>query len=75
MQLKNPAKKTQPKPLDARAQLKRLKQELKQVTAEISQTEKRNQTRINTLLKSDLVRKQFSAKWEKDVQRMLKKIG
>ncbi len=72
---KKPSKKTPAKPIDAREQLKQLKQELKQVTAEISQTEKRNQTRMNTLLKSNLVRKQFSAKWEKDVQRLLKKIG
>jgi len=67
-------KKKAAKPVDARDELKQLKEELKQINAEISQTEKRNKTLINIELGKDLIRKQFSAKLQSDMKKMLKKI-
>jgi adenylate kinase len=62
------------KPVSASQQLAQLKAELKQLNAEIAQTEKRNQARLNIELNKERIRKQFSDKWEKDVMKMLKKI-
>jgi len=71
---KHVAKKKTAKPIDDRDLLKQLKAELKQLNADISQTEKRSKALIDIALNKELVRRQFSAKWEKDVQKMLKSL-
>jgi len=68
------AKKKVVKPVDARDELKQLKEELKQLNTEIRQTEKRNNTLINIELGKDLIRKQYSAKLQSDMTKILKKI-
>ena len=68
------AKKKTAKPIDDRDLLKQLKAELKQLNADISQTEKRNKALIDIALNKELVLRQFSVKWEKDIQKMLKKL-
>ncbi len=65
---------TSAKPLEGAALLKQLKEELKQLNAEIALTEKRNAARIKIELEQIKQRKQFSAKWEKDVMKHLKSI-
>ncbi len=55
-------------------QLKQLKTELKQIKAETIQIEKRNQKLIKLAIESNLIRKQFSTKWEKDAIKILKDI-
>ena len=72
------AKKKNARPVDVmqamRDALKQLQAELKQVNAEITETEKRNQTLINIATGTNQVRKQFSAQWDKDVMKKLKRI-
>ncbi len=67
-------KKKNVQPINAGEQLKQLRAELKALNAEIIQTEKRNKTLIDIELNKDLVRKQFSAKLQKDIEKALKQI-
>ncbi len=67
---KSKAKKT----LSGKELLQQLKAELQQVNADIAQTEKRNKTLLYIATNKDVIRKQFSARWEKDVKAKLKKI-
>ncbi|VAW65534.1 Adenylate kinase [hydrothermal vent metagenome] len=62
------------KALSAKELLQQLKAELQQVNADLAQTEKRNKTLLYIATNKDAIRKQFSAKWEKDVKTLLKKI-
>jgi len=68
------SKKKATKPVDAREELKQLRAELKLLNDEISQTEKRNNALIKIELGQDLIRKQYSAKLQSDMKKMLKKI-
>ena len=68
------AKKQPLKPIDAREELKQLKTELKAILIEINQTEKRNATLIKIELGKDLIRKQYSAKLQNEMKKMLKNI-
>jgi len=71
---KKVVKKKAVKPVDARDELKQLKTELKLLNDEISQTEKRNNALIKIELGKDLIRKQYSAKLQNDMKKILKKL-
>jgi len=75
---KSVSKKPSARPADAmqvmRENLKQLQAELKSTRAEIAQSEKRSQQLMNIELSKDQIRKQFSAQWQKDVLKSLKKI-
>ncbi len=71
---KTAVKKITAKPVNSRDLLKQLKAELQQINTEITQTEKRCKALINIERNKDLQRQQFSAQWEKDVAKLLKKI-
>jgi len=72
---KKAGKQAAAKPVNDKELLKNLKEELKALNAEIAQTEKRNKVLLSIELNKDLIRKQFSVKWDKDVAKMLKKIN
>ncbi|VAW64305.1 Adenylate kinase [hydrothermal vent metagenome] len=55
-------------------QFKDLQAELKQVNTELAQTEKHCDALTRIELDKEQMRKQFSTKWEKDVQKILKKL-
>lgn len=59
---------------DMKAMLKTLQDELKQVNAEVKQTEGRIKSLIQIENQKVSVRKDFSKKWENDVKQMLKRI-
>ncbi len=61
-------------PSELRDKLKALQAELKLVNAELASTEKHCNALASIEVDKELIRKQFSAKWEKDVLRMLKKL-
>lgn len=54
--------------------LSKLEAELKQVRAEIAQTEKRSKDLLDIETSKTQMRKQFSAQWQKDLLKSLKKI-
>ncbi len=54
--------------------LSKLEAELKQVKAEIAQTEKRSKDLLDIETSKTQMRKQFSAQWQKDLLKSLKKI-
>ncbi len=54
--------------------LSKLEAELKQVRAEIAQTEKRSKDLLDIDASKTQMRKQFSAQWQKDLLKSLKKI-
>jgi len=68
------AKSKATKTLTDKERLQQLKAELKQLNTDIAQTEKRNKTLLNIAQNENAMRKQFAAKWEKEVKAMLKKI-
>ncbi|HED32996.1 MAG TPA: adenylate kinase [Gammaproteobacteria bacterium] len=61
-------------PGEMREKLKALQAELKLVKTELTDTEKRCRALASIEVDKELIRKQFSAKWEKDVLKMLKKL-
>ena len=57
-----------------RSTLSKLEAELKQVKAEIAQSEKRSKHLLSIETSKNQMRKQFSAQWQKDLLKSLKKI-
>jgi hypothetical protein len=59
---------------DMRNTLGKLEAELKQVKAEVAQSEKRSKDLLAIETSKNQMRKQFSAQWQKDLLKSLKKI-
>lgn len=57
-----------------RSTLSKLEAELKQVKTEITQSEKRSKDLLALETSKNQMRKQFSAQWQKDLLKSLKKI-
>lgn len=55
-------------------QLKKMQDELKALKAELKESEKRAEALLQLNKQTDTVRKQFSANWEKDILKQLKKM-
>lgn len=72
------AKKTTGKPVDAmqamRNQLKQLTDELKQAKAELVEAEKRNKALLSIEANKEIIRRQFSEQWNRDLLKKLKKL-